>query len=89
MHSYFIVGVLLFCHNYLGDDMTAYVDKLCRLGIPACSAVMIVQDFLKNFGTIALDEYIEELENETDNIIVGSEILEELKKRKVKKKSIK
>lgn len=65
MHSYFIVGVLLFCHNYLGDDMTAYVDKLCRLGIPACSAVMIVQDFLKNFGTVALDEYIEELENDS------------------------
>lgn len=65
MHSYFIVGVLLFCHNLIGDSMTEYVDKLCRLGIPACSAVMIVQDFLKNFGTVALDEYIEELENDS------------------------
>ena len=65
MHSYFIVGVLLFCHNLIGDSMTEYVDKLCRLGIPACSAVMIAQDFLKNFGTIALDEYIEELERDS------------------------
>ena len=24
-----------------------------------------MQDFLKNFGTIALDEYIEELENDS------------------------
>ena len=45
--------------------MTEYVDKLCRLGIPACSAVMIAQDFLKNFGTTALDEYIEELERDS------------------------
>lgn len=55
----------MFCQNIVGDYMTAYVDKLCRLGIPACSAVMIVQDFLKNFGTVALDEYIEELENDS------------------------
>ncbi len=68
MHSHFIVGVLLFCHNYLGDDMTAYVDKLCRLGIPACSAIMIVQDFLQNFGTIALDEYIEELKKQNEEL---------------------
>lgn len=45
--------------------MTEYVEKLCRLGIPACNAVCIVEDFLKNFGTIALDEYIEELENDS------------------------
>lgn len=53
------------CHNLDGDNMTEYVDKLCRLGIPACSAVMIAQDFLKNFGTTALDEYIEELERDS------------------------
>lgn len=43
------------------------------------------EEFIKKLPMMS----IEELENETDNIIVGSEILEELKKRKVKKKSIK
>lgn len=45
--------------------MTEYVEKLCRLGIPACNAVCIVEDFLKNFGTIALDEYISDLERDS------------------------
>lgn len=44
--------------------MTEYVDRLMRLGIPACNAVSITQDFLKNFGTTALDEYIEDLERD-------------------------
>ncbi len=43
------------------------------------------EEFIKKLPMMS----IEELENETDNIIVGSEILEELEKRKVKKKSIK
>lgn len=45
--------------------MTEYVEKLCRLGIPACNAVCIVEDFLKNFGTTALDEYISDLERDS------------------------
>lgn len=53
------------CNNEIGDYMEHYMNRLCRLGIPACSALMIVQDFLKNFGEVGLEQYIEELEHDS------------------------
>ena len=45
--------------------MDFYVNKLCSLGIPACSAAYIVADFVKTYhGIKELEEYIESLETD-------------------------
>lgn len=45
--------------------MINYVSKLCSLGIPACNAYCIVNDFFKNFDVKALEEYIHDLEQDS------------------------
>lgn len=45
--------------------MDKYVNKLFSLGIPACNAYSIVQDFMKNCDINALEEYIKDLENDS------------------------
>ena len=45
--------------------MDFYVNKLCSLGIPACSAAYIVADFVKTYhGIKELEEYIQSLETD-------------------------
>lgn len=44
--------------------MNEYILKLSCLGFPAHEAYRIWWDFMKNYGKMRLDEYIEELERE-------------------------
>ena len=46
--------------------MNYYVSKLCSLGIPACYALVLYEDFMKNFDEKALDAYIEDLEKDSE-----------------------
>lgn len=45
--------------------MNYYVSKLCSLGIPACYALTIYEDFMRNYGIDALEDYINNLENDS------------------------
>lgn len=44
--------------------MTDYICRLERIGIAAHEAYRIVFDFLKNFGVVALEDYITEMERD-------------------------
>lgn len=46
----------------------SYVMRLIRIGIPIHDAYKIIFDFIKNFGTKGLEEYISDLER---NAYVG------------------
>ena len=56
--------------------MDKYVLKLCSLGIPACNSYSIVNDFLKNFDTNALEEYIGDLQRLSEKGVL-SEVCKE------------